>query len=147
MTHSSSKCRELPGLSLGLSLGSGYQLTNSAPGARHCRLFFFALLVKQVTSHGCQTINPWSNSLKENEHEHRWPYGRTNGPGKWDKTRLNQWNPSTFSQTDLKRTPTGGCFYNSLGFDQTLEHFNLDPPKVDVTFSGFPGASRLHPIQ
>ena len=45
-----------------------------------------------------QNMHTWPVS------DHRWPVGKIDGTGKWNKTRLNQWNPS-FSQTNLKRTP------------------------------------------
>ena len=37
--------------------------------------------------------------------DHRWPFTKMDGPGKWNKTYLHQWNPSMFNQTRLKLTP------------------------------------------
>lgn len=34
-----------------------------------------------------------------------WPFGEIDGPFNWNKTHPNQWNPSIFNQTNLKRTP------------------------------------------
>ena len=55
-------------------------------------------------------------------HRHRWPSGKIDGPGKWNKTHLNQWNPSIFNQAHLKRTPMHfrGHFASSL--DGRLAH-------------------------
>ena len=43
------------------------------------------------------------------------------GPGKWNKTHLNQWNPAMFNQTTVKRT-------NETLEDSTLD-FDLQGPR------------------
>ena len=35
--------------------------------------------------------------------EHRWPLDKIDGPGKRNKTHLNQWNPSMFSPGSPKK--------------------------------------------
>ena len=39
---------------------------------------------------------------------HQCPFGKIDGPGKWNKTNLNQWNQSISSQTNLKRARMAG---------------------------------------
>ena len=44
--------------------------------------------------------------LKSSSQKHRCAFGKIDGPGEWNKTNLNQWNPSVSNQASLKGTPT-----------------------------------------
>ena len=57
--------------------------------------------VRQAAEHLAPRAPPLSDDKMG---RHRWPFGKIDGPGKWDKTHLNHCH-LFFSQTNLTRTP------------------------------------------